>query len=237
MHFIVPFLTALLSLIFFIAGRRYFQRYRLYSGTPTSRIAELRPGFAEAKGRLVSKTSLIAAPMSGALCVYWRFEVEELRKRGKNRSWVSMIDESKHVPCAIDDGTGRADISWSGAELLLKVDVHQRSGFLNDAPPHLEQLLRERNMSSTGRVFNKSLRYRETTLVQGDEMYVLGTVGWGKDGPAFSAGGPAYVLSDQSEGKLASAQLATAIALLSGAVLVLAGAALIAYKMWSGSST
>lgn len=175
MHFLVPVLILGLGVLFFFVGNRHFQRYRLLSGTPTSRIADLRPGFAEAKGRLVSNASLIAAPMSGEVCVYWRFVVEELRKSGKNRRWVTMIDEEKSVPCAIEDGTGRADISFTGAELLLKWDGNRRSGFLNDAPAHLEALLREKNLSSVGTVFNKTMRYREIVLHQGDEMYVLGS--------------------------------------------------------------
>lgn len=211
-------------------GFSSWKRYKLMHDTPTSAIRSLRPGFMEAKGKLVAQGSLVESPMTKARCIYYRFVVEEHRRSGKNSRWVEVIDECRSTKAVIDDGTGTALVDFTGAELHLRTDASQRSGFLNDASDHLQEVLASRGRSTTGLVFNKAMRYRETVLHAGDELYVLGQVGWTDGKPAFSAAGAAYIISDQGEGKIKNSKLATSIGFFLGAALLLFFSALIAVK-------
>lgn len=216
--------------VFAYLGLRSWQRYKLMHDTPTSAIRALRPGFMEAKGKLVAQGDLVESPMTKARCIYYRFVVEEHRRSGKKSRWVEVIDECRSTKAVIDDGTGTARVDFSGAELHLRTDASQRSGFLNDASEHLQSVLASRGRSTTGLVFNKAMRYRETVLQPGDELYVLGQVGWTDGRPSFSAAGPAYLISDQGEEKIKSSKLWSSIALFGAGFAVLFLMALIAVK-------
>lgn len=220
---VVVVLSLALAAGFLYYGVRAWTRYSLMKNTPTSPCGQLQEGFAEAKGRLKATAPLIASPMSNLRCIYYRFKIEEYRRRGKSSHWVTLIDEKNHTRCAIDDGTGTADVELLGAEMHLTTDGVHRSGFLNDATPQLEQLLRDRGLESKGIIFNKSLRYKEWILNEGDELYVLGNVERIGGKRSFVSNGPVYIISDQGEDKIASSKLWTAVGCFLGTAAVLAG--------------
>jgi len=63
------------------------------------------------------------------------------------------------------------------ANLVLDRDAHARSGLFSAAPPELEETLNNRyGRSSKGFIFNRRMRFAETVLEVGDEIYVLGDV-------------------------------------------------------------
>jgi hypothetical protein len=232
----MPIVFALFCLIAAVVLAFYgwgaWKTYQLMKRTVTSPGGELRPGFAEAKGRLVANGPLLASPLSGAPCVYYRVLVQE-RRSNRNKRWVTLIDEIANTDCSIDDGTGRARIEFDGAELHFHVDAEQSSGFLNDASPALERVLRNHGYSSQGFIFNKKLHCREIVLREGDELYVLGRLEWNDGGPAFSSGGPIYFISDHHESSVQDRKLGVAVLCFLGAFGVLA---LIAGGMFFGGN-
>jgi len=125
---------------------------------------------------------LLESPYSGVPCVYYRFKVEEQRHRvsGKGRTntyWATVIDDKEFAKCGVDDDTGTIVVDLEKANLVLDRDAHARSGLFSAAPPELEETLNNRyGHSSKGFIFNRRMRFAETVLEVGDEIYVLGDV-------------------------------------------------------------
>lgn len=157
----------------------------LIRDTRTSKVKDLRRGLVEVEGRIraVDQGQVLLAPLSGRACVYYSFVVEEGVQRtsgtGKNRRtrtvWVNRVRDVGRRAFVLDDGTGTVRVDLERAEVGLAVDAGGGSGFLNNPTPAFEQALQRYRVASSGLVFNKSLRYRETVLCPDDPLYALGT--------------------------------------------------------------
>ena len=164
-------------------GFRGWKRFKLITGTETSRISGILGGLVEVNGKVISMgEELLESPYSGLPCVYYRFKVEEQRHRvsGKGRTntyWATVIDDKEFAKCGVDDDTGTIVVDLEKADLVLDRDAHARSGLFSAAPPELEDTLNGRyGTSSKGFIFNRRMRFAETVLEVGDEIYVLGDV-------------------------------------------------------------
>ena len=81
----------------------------------------------------------------------------------------------------LDDGTGPAIVEVEDAQISVVMDARFRSGAFNDATPQLESFLAKHGWKSTGLFgFNKSLRYAEGVLEEGESVTVFGRGGGGK---------------------------------------------------------
>lgn len=131
----------------------------------------------------------LEAPLTRRRCACYQVTVQE---RGGNNNWRTVIDASDHLRSFwLEDRTGRALVQLELPSLLLTMDAHFRSGFLDDAAPALEAFLAQHGRSSRGLVFNKTLRYREGVLEEGEEVAVFGLCRWEPD-PEPGAGGGGY---------------------------------------------
>jgi hypothetical protein len=164
-------------------GFRGWKRYTLITGTETSRISGILGGLAEINGTVVSMgEELLESPYSGIPCVYYRFKVEEQRhrsagRRGGSTYWATVINDREYAKCGVDDGTGTIVVDLEKADLVLDRDAHATSGLFSAAPPEMEEVLNSRyGRSSKGFIFNRRMRFHETILEPGDEVYVLGDV-------------------------------------------------------------
>ena len=214
---------AAIALLCGVAARQSMRKQKRLADTETSRIGRLRAGFAEVKGRARPARELVVSPLSKTRCVYFRFHVEEHVQRGKHSYWRTVIDDKRDAGVMVDDGSGAAAVRLDEAELLLKPDIHAKSGTFNDASPELEATMAEYGKSTKGWIFNKSMRYSETLLCEGDELYVIGTAGRRSDGVyEFERAGDLFIVSDESEetlsdrfntGKLAAIVIGTLLAI------------------------
>lgn len=177
------------AVVLFLGARSAQARLKLVRDTETSRISALKPGLREVKGRLEGKG--LVSPLAKKECLLFDLHVEEYRKSGKSGHWRTVIRDLKCDELWLDDGTGKLRLEPAGAELLLEVDQRQKSGTFNDATPEVEAMLREYGKSSTGFVFNKSMRYAETVLEHGDAVYALG--------PVFKSGDTCVMRKDGKE--------------------------------------
>ena len=194
--------------------------------TPTSQIGGLTDGFREIKGRIVKGDKKLHSPMSGKQCVYYTFTVTE----SHDDSSKEIISEKKSTRCYLDDGTGTAAIELDRAELVLDVDHHDKSGTFNSASPELEKILKRYGKSSKGLLFNKELKYEETILEAGDELYVLGPAQMVKGSICFKAvRGQSLIVSDKSERELLQKHDSKSLLYaLSGVILLVIAAACLA---------
>lgn len=145
------------------------------------------------RARVVGEVELIGslvAPLSARTCGYWRVIVQE-RRGGKNKRWVTLVDEHEGVDFFVRDGANKALVKTIHSQAVLEQDAGYSSGFLNDATPELEAFLSQRGHSTQGWVFNKDMRYREGVIEAGETVAVVGTGRWERDpdqGPRAGAG-------------------------------------------------
>jgi hypothetical protein len=187
----------------FFAARSNLRKAKRIEDTPTSPIRNVSEGFVEVKGRVRGKGQL-ESPLSKKACVYYRFHVEEHVRRGKNSYWRTVVDDKQDAGCLLEDASQAAiGVNLLAAELVLEPDNHAKSGLFNDAPAELEATLHERyGKTSQGWVFNKAMRYTETMLEEGDEVYVLGTAVRRGSETLIDKEGDLFIVSDRTEDAL-----------------------------------
>lgn len=139
---------------------------------PRVSIAEAPEGaLVRLHGRVVDGESL-QAPLTGRRCVYYVALVEERRQSGKSHHWVVRIRETRGVPFVIDDGTGRALVDPTQAQIDVEFDSNERSGTFDDPTPTERAFLDRHSVKGEGWVFNKTLRYREGVFEVGEQIAV-----------------------------------------------------------------
>jgi len=235
---ITGIIAAVLEVLCIYQALKNGRRARLIRDTTASKAGHVMPGPAKLTGQAVALTETLAAPLSGKPCVHLRFLVEEKRTRshaghGASSSWHTIIDDSQHAPCGLEDETGLIAVDLRGAEIVLHPGKQTKSGTFNSAPEDLERMLKERyGKSSVGWIFNKTMRYTESLIEPGDVLFVAGTVEETPGSNAcFTVGRSLLIISDRTEDETQSTYRRKAVFSWVGAVLVLvaAGAALVLF--------
>src|SRR5437867_13388410 len=86
-----------------VFGFIVLRRKRLLENVPTSRIRSVAMGFAELAGRAKNRPPL-AAPFSDIPCVYYRYLVEEERRRSRGgREWTTIDRGESTQPFYLQD--------------------------------------------------------------------------------------------------------------------------------------
>ncbi|HVV83013.1 MAG TPA: GIDE domain-containing protein [Kofleriaceae bacterium] len=169
--------VAIVVLFIVVVVRAWSSRAKLarqLRDAPASTIAALPEGeSARVVGTVVGEATLIA-PLTGRRCVAYVAQVEQRVSTGKTTYWKGLIDEVRHHPFTIDDGTGKAIIDPGQAKLLIEMDSTSRSGTFDDATPAESEFLARHQIDSKGWFLNKSLRYLEGVIEPGERVAVLG---------------------------------------------------------------
>jgi hypothetical protein len=162
------------------------KRYMLIENTKFVQVQDLQPGMFQLHGQAVAMGPLLRSPLTNSECVYFRFLLEEQHTRtvhtggprGGSRTetyWHPVVDDVQATQAAIDDGTGWAEVDFQDAEMVLKIRASQNSGFFQSAPPDVKKRLEKKyNHSTKGWFFEKTTRYTETIVQEGDDLFVLG---------------------------------------------------------------
>lgn len=158
---------------YFGQGQRLKRQLRAAKPWLLRELPEDTHGKVVGRARVLRET--LAGPLTGRPCVYYIATVEQQRSTGRSTYWKTIITESRGVPFVLEDGTGRAIVDPSGAQMALDFDGNSKSGTFNDADPNQEAFLQRHGQSSEGWVFNKSLRYREAMIEVGETISVLGS--------------------------------------------------------------
>ena len=168
----------LLSIWFFSKYKDIKKISDLMSSTQTSSIENLVDGPTEICGIVSKCESPSISPWGKQKCVYYNFHVEIDREGEESNYWETYVSDEKTNPFFIEDSTGRVIVDTSNVEFVLKADKFSKSGgflFGNEPDPYLEQLLHSKYGRKTrGFIFNKKLRYTETTLELGENVYIFG---------------------------------------------------------------
>jgi hypothetical protein len=224
---IVLVVVALIAIYYLIINYRHYQ---LILKTETSTISWLNEGLNEIKGKIVSLSEQLISPFNDKPCVYYHFKVEQKKSSGKSSHYVSIIDDIKYQQFGVDDGSGIAIIDMQNADVQIKVDKKDTSGFFDPADEKQKSVLNKYNHKSKGFLFEKTLRYTEKYLELGDEIYVIGeVVGRENSKPLFRKGQFPLFVSDKSEHELLNYYRLRIIV----STVVLIGIALIGYFMYA----
>ena len=168
--------------------------HQLMLNTETTPIGSIKPGPVEIRGRVSSSMPPAPSPWTQKPCVFYHFNVQQQKYSSHNditrTVWVDYINDRRSVPFEVEDETGSVDIISGEGEFQINADHFTKSGKFNDAPEDLRAMLNTRYGKDTqGLMFNKELRYYESILENGDEIYVFGEVKQ-KDGKlVIGAGG------------------------------------------------
>ncbi len=101
-------------------GLQAFWKLRLIIDTPTARIRSAPQGYVELQGQALPQRELLAASLSGAPCVWYRYRIQERRRGGRRDTWVTIEKGDAGRPFILDDGSGRCLVDPDGAALRCR---------------------------------------------------------------------------------------------------------------------
>jgi len=121
----------------------------------------------------------LIAPLSGRRCAHYYVLVEEKVSSGKSSHWNTLIEEEVAGKFVIRDGRYCAHINNQNVKSYLVEDRQFASELGQDATPELERYLNAHGQKSEG-VFgwNKSIRYKEGVLEEGELIAAVGRGEW-----------------------------------------------------------
>ncbi|BDX39517.1 hypothetical protein CYCD_28720 [Tenuifilaceae bacterium CYCD] len=126
------------------------------------------------------------APLSGRKCAYYYVLVEQRVSNGKSTYWKTIIEEERAGEFLLKDGRYCAHINTQKVKSYLVQDRIYTSGFMEDATEVLEKYLCAHGHKSENFIgLNKSLRYKEGVLEQGEVVAAMGRGEW-KDAAQFN---------------------------------------------------
>ncbi len=226
-------LLSYLLMMFILASVSYsnFKKARLIEDIPTSKTRSAAIGLSEFYGKVIPSTDLLTSPIENKKCVYYSYSVQELRKSGKNSTWVTIASGIKFSPFYLEDETGKILINPSYSETKFKPDLNTSSGTFKDPPENVKNFLKSINISYESLFgMNKSMRYSEIVVEPNDMLYVIGTVKVNQDVKSSDRGSQnlivakennMFILSDSSEKSLVSSlKMTSAFCLIVSAVML-----------------
>jgi hypothetical protein len=158
---------------YFSKNNRIKRQLRAARAWQIAELPEDTLGKVTGQARVLGGT--LVGPLTGRPCVFYIATVQQRRSNGRSTYWRTIITESAGVPFMLEDGTGRALVDPTGAEVALDFDGNSSSGTFHDADPRQEAFLAKHGTKSAGWLFNKGLRYREAMIEVGETVAVMGS--------------------------------------------------------------
>lgn len=167
-----------LGVLFFWGGFRTLKKKRLIENTPTSKIRSLAMGLVEIYGTVISKKTL-KSPLTNKDCVYYNYNVQEHRRRGKRSSWVTIRSGTDMVQFELKDETDSVLVDPSGAEVSIPEDFTFETGlFKKDPPNNIKEFLKKNNLTYEGFLgIDKQMKFAESYIAPKDKLFIMGTAG------------------------------------------------------------
>jgi hypothetical protein len=161
------------------AGLRARRRAALVKATPTSSIATAEDGYRELEGHAEAIDGrTLAAPLTGAACVWYRARLEELKRSSssdRQASWHTLREAESSAPFLVRDGSGVCAVEPFGAE-VTPTDRSVWQGKRREPEdrnpqrvPPTESATPALQIAAGG-----SYRYTEERIYAGDRFLVLG---------------------------------------------------------------
>lgn len=181
-QFIIPIFIVIFGVIVFLSF--YFSNKtvvkRKLKKANVIKISNFMSGeTAKINGSVEIVDKPLIAPLSKRECAYYHVVVEENVSSGKSSHWETLIEEEDSCQFVIRDGRSCAYIDDENIKSYIVDDWKSSSGFMNDADDFLEEYLQAHGYKSENFLgLNKTIRYREGVLEQGERIAVLGKGEW-----------------------------------------------------------
>ena len=164
-------LAALAGPIMFYRGFRDLRTRRLIQNTPTARIRSMAMGLVEVHG-VVLERSRIRSPFTGRECAYWEVDIA-IRGR-RNTGWRTVHRACSGNPFFLDDGTGIALVYPTGSQCTIPASAEEECvGF--GVPDMYADYMKRAGLWQRHMWRLAPLRFRERTLEEGVEVFILGS--------------------------------------------------------------
>ena len=149
-------------------------RLRRRPGPARRKIASLRPGWVEVRGRVRARRPDKLAPISGRECLGWAVLVEQ--ETGAY-GWETVVALDEFGDFELEDDTGTIAVRAASSPIVVGVAEQRGSAGPFDPPPaQVVRLIAQTGAGPRGVLFNKGYRWREWALVDGHEIVVRGRV-------------------------------------------------------------
>ncbi len=165
-----------IGIILFMAGLKWFGYKRLIENIPTSKIRSLAMGLVEIFGKVVPvENNLQRSPFSNTECVYYKYSIERRVKRNDKYHWKVVNSGKTSLPFKLSDNTGSVLIDPVGADIDIKSTTFS-SGAGNEPSAIIQNFLNSKNLNFEGFLgINYRMRYRESIIVPGESLYIIGS--------------------------------------------------------------
>lgn len=181
-------ITAAAAAFYFSAKATFLRDVRSYPVRPVREVVDGE--VVRVVGRVEYVGTPLAAPISGRGAAVFRVVVQERVQSGRSSTWRRVTEEVEAQPFVVRDATGAAFVRDPSPEVLLVEDHEQRSGFLRDATPELAAYLARFGQDSVGMLgMNRTLRYLEGVVEQGETIAVVGRARWEADDSGGASSG------------------------------------------------
>jgi hypothetical protein len=174
-------IAGLLTLFSFYYNKKARIKRKLKK-SPVKRIATVTDGeVVKITGKVEYTGEPLTAPLSGRTCACYHVLVEQRVSSGKNTHWKTIIEEEIFGSFGIRDEDYCARFDGNKVKSYIVQDRKYTSGFRNDALEVLERYLKNHGYESENFLgMNKTIRYREGVLEEGETIAVLGKARWEK---------------------------------------------------------
>ncbi|WP_320018768.1 hypothetical protein [Labilibaculum manganireducens] len=170
-------ITVLLSAVFF--SKKAIIKRKLKK-SELRKIADFKDGeLARIVGTVEFVDAPLLSPLSNRECAYYYVHVEQKVASGKSSKWKTIIEEEISNKFLIKEETSYAFINDKRIKSYIVQDESYSTGFFSDATENFENYLNSKGYKSEGSWgFNKTLRYKEGILEQGEKVAVFGKGEW-----------------------------------------------------------
>lgn len=165
-------------------GVNKYLTMRKVQNTPTSKIRSVAMGLAEVTGKSTSDVGAIS-PFSNEKCVYYEIKVEALIEDDDSSKWITLLKKDLDNVFKLDDETGIINVNPKGAEIHLDISKKAEGnikkkllvlGKVNNEILEFMEKLTPNERSAINRYSNHKIKVTERKIVEGEKIYVLGTV-------------------------------------------------------------
>jgi len=176
----------------FVSGFSEYQRFQLVRGTPTSKVRSMAMGMVEIVGQAVDAGELLASPVTGEDCLFYKYKVEEYQQNGDDKDWVTIDEGVEGTSFYVQDDTGSVLVDPRGADLRVEQDQNVHVDGAESPPPPIQQFIdRNTELDSEDTAMElgpvsldtgNDRRYTEWFVTPGEQVYVMGEA---MDRPSF----------------------------------------------------
>ena len=161
------------ALVSFVFSFITLHRKRIIEDTPTSKIRSAAQGYIEliGHGQLMEGQPIIA-PLTGTICTWYKYSVDEHRQSGKNSKWVTIRSGTSEELFLIKDDTGQCIIDPEDAHVTsVNKDVWHSSEVNPQGSP---LAVKKKKTFFSGLGLNRRYRYTEERLHTDESLYAIG---------------------------------------------------------------